>query len=261
MKKTMKRYIVFLKQVPLSTKVGIDPVTKTLKRSSAMSQTNPDDLYALQVAVNLSRQTGAEVVAVSMGPASAQTVLREALQRGAHRAILLSSAAFAGSDTWCTSLILAEAVRKIGDYDMLFFGKMAIDGDTAQVGPEVAGHLDIPQITSFSHFESVMPQGVCVCKKMEQFQQVLQVALPCAIMVGRDAAELQSPTLEGWRRAMQQEIVVWNEKDLGLDPAHVGLMASPTRVVSTHVPEYTKEISWINSGEQFSLTLNTIINP
>lgn len=200
MKKTMKRYIVFLKQVPLSTKVGIDPVTKTLKRSSAMSQTNPDDLYALQVAVNLSRQTGAEVVAVSMGPASAQTVLREALQRGAHRAILLSSAAFAGSDTWCTSLILAEAVRKIGDYDMLFFGKMAIDGDTAQVGPEVAGHLDIPQVTSFSHFESVMPQGVCVCKRWSSSSKCFRWlclaplwwdAMPpnCKVLLWRDGAE------------------------------------------------------------------------
>ena len=130
----MKRYIVFLKQVPQSTKVELDPVTKTLKRSSALSQTNPDDLYALQMALDLKRDTAAEVVAVSMGPASAETVLREALQRGADRAILLSSPAFAGSDTWCTSLVLAAAVRKIGAYDLLFFGKMAIDGDTAQVG-------------------------------------------------------------------------------------------------------------------------------
>lgn len=256
----MKRYIVFLKQVPLSTKVGIDPVTKTLKRSSAMSQTNPDDLYALQVALNLSRQTGAEVVAVSMGPASAENVLRDALQRGAHRAVLLSSVAFAGSDTWCTSMILSEAVRKIGTYDMLFFGKMAIDGDTAQVGPEVAGHLNIPQVTAFNYFESVGSQIVRVSKKIGQFQQILQVTLPCAVMVGRDVVELESPTLDGWRRAMRQDVVVWDEKALGLNPASVGLMASPTRVVSTHVPEYAKEISWITNREQFLLTWNTIMN-
>ena len=146
----MKRYIVFLKQVPQSTKVELNPVTKTLKRSSALSRTNPDDLYALQMALDLKRDTAAEVVAVSMGPASAETVLREALQRGADRAILLSSPAFAGSDTWCTSLVLGAAVRKIGAYDLLFFGKMAIDGDTAQVGPEVAGQLDIPQVTCLS---------------------------------------------------------------------------------------------------------------
>ena len=145
--KDMKRYIVFLKQVPLSTKVEMDPVTRTLKRSSAMTRTNPDDLYALQLAVKLKRQTGAEIVAVSMGPASEEEVLREALQRGADKAVLLSSKAFAGSDTWCTSLVLAAAVRKLGEYDLLLFGKMAVDGDTAQVGPEVAGQLDIPQVT------------------------------------------------------------------------------------------------------------------
>ena len=143
----MKRYIVFLKQVPLSTKVEMDPVTRTLKRSSAMTRTNPDDLYALQLAVKLKRQTEAEIVAVSMGPASAEEVLREALQRGADKAVLLSSKAFAGSDTWCTSLVLAAAVRKLGEYYLLLFGKMAVDGDTAQVGPEVAGQLDIPQVT------------------------------------------------------------------------------------------------------------------
>ena len=107
----MKRYIVFLKQVPLSTKVEMDPVTKTLKRSSALSQVNPDDLYALQAALDLRRSTGDEVIAGSMGPLSAEVVLREAIQRGADRAILLSSPAFAGSDTWCTSLVLASAVR------------------------------------------------------------------------------------------------------------------------------------------------------
>ena len=109
----MKRYIVFLKQVPLSTKVEIDPVTKTLKRSSALTRTNPDDLHALQTAVNLKRKTGAEIVAVSMGPEMAVEVLREALQYGADKAVLLSSRAFAGSDTLCTSKSLAAAARKI----------------------------------------------------------------------------------------------------------------------------------------------------
>lgn len=258
----MKKYIVFLKQVPLSTKVAIDPVTKTLKRSSALCQTNPDDLYALQAALNLSVQTGAEVIAVSMGPASARAVLYDALQRGAHKAVLLSSGAFAGSDTWCTSLILAEAARKIGHYDMLFFGKMAIDGDTAQVGPEVAAHLNIPQVTAFCHFESVMTESVKVCKKMDQTKQILQIDLPCAVMVGRDASiTLQSPTLEGWRRSKQQKIEIWDEMDLGLDTCRVGLMASPTRVVSTHVPTYTKKISWIADGNHFSSVLKMIIKP
>ena len=119
--------------MPQSTKVDIDPVTKTLKRASAMSRTNPDDLCALQAALDMKQATGAEVVAVSMGPDKAEEVLREALQLGADRAVLLSSPAFAGSDTLCTSTVLAAAARKIG-FSMLFFGRMAVDGDTAQVG-------------------------------------------------------------------------------------------------------------------------------
>lgn len=241
----MKRYIVFLKQVPLSTKVDMDPVTKTLKRSSALSQTNPDDLYALQAALNLRRTTGAEVVAVSMGPSSAEAVLREALQRGADRAVLLSSPAFAGSDTWCTSLVLASAVHKIGAYDILFFGRMAVDGDTAQVGPEVAGQLDIPQVTHLLEIEHVTERYIRLSKRSGSVRQCLEIDLPCAIMVSRENGELDCPTLSGWRRAQQQEIIRWNETDLNLDSSLVGLHASPTKVVSTSVPQTGKAVSWV----------------
>lgn len=248
----MKRYIVFLKQVPLSTKVDLDLVTKTLKRSSALSQTNPDDLYALQMALDLKRQSGAEVIAVSMGPASAETVLREALQRGADRAILLSSPAFAGSDTWCTSLVLASAVCKIGAYDLLFFGKMAIDGDTAQVGPEVAGQLDIPQVTCLAAIEQLTTHGIVVSRKSGTCLQRMEIELPCAVMVIRENGKLSCMTLSGWRRAQQQEILHWNEKDMGIDVSSVGLHASPTRVVSTAVPVRKKEIKWCTGAADFA---------
>lgn len=248
----MKRYIVFLKQVPQSTKVELNPVTKTLKRSSALSRTNPDDLYALQMALDLKRDTAAEVVAVSMGPASAETVLREALQRGADRAILLSSPAFAGSDTWCTSLVLASAVRKIGAYDLLFFGKMAIDGDTAQVGPEVAGQLDIPQVTCLAAIEQLTTHGIVVSRKSGTCLQRMEIELPCAVMVSRENGKLSCMTLSGWRRAQQQEILYWNEKDMGIDVSSVGLHASPTRVVSTAVPVRKKEIKWCTGAADFA---------
>lgn len=241
----MKRYIVFLKQVPLSTKVDMDPVTKTLKRSSALSQTNPDDLYALQAALNLRHTTGAEVIAVSMGPLSAETVLREALQRGADRAILLSSPAFAGSDTWCTSLVLASAVRKIGEYDILFFGRMAIDGDTAQVGPEVAAHLNIPQVTHLIAIENVSDKKIRLFRRAGMVKQDVEIDFPCAMMISRENGELGYPTLSGWRRARQKDIVRWDETDLALDPSWVGLHASPTKVVSTTVPQSGKEVCWI----------------
>ena len=223
-----------------------------MKRSSALSQTNPDDLYALQMALDLKRQSGAEVIAVSMGPASAETVLREALQRGADRAILLSSPAFAGSDTWCTSLVLASAVRKIGAYDLLFFGKMAIDGDTAQVGPEVAGQLDIPQVTCLAAIEQLMTHGIVVSRKSGTCLQRMEIELPCAVMVSRENGKLSCMTLSGWRRAQQQEILHWNEKDMGIDVSSVGLHASPTRVVSTAVPVRKKEIKWCTGAADFA---------
>ena len=237
----MKRYIVFLKQVPLSTKVEMDPVTRTLKRSSAMTRTNPDDLYALQLAVKLKRQTEAEIVAVSMGPASAEEVLREALQRGADKAVLLSSKAFAGSDTWCTSLVLAAAVRKLGEYDLLLFGKMAVDGDTAQVGPEVAGQLDIPQVTHLMEVSDISDTCMCVRKKAGRLLQRMEV----------ETGELDCPTLTGWRWAQRQTILHWDECDLGLEPSQVGLQASPTQVVSTMVPRRKKDVEWLPDGEKF----------
>lgn len=255
----MKRYIVFLKQVPRSTRVEMDPVTKTLKRSSALSRTNPDDLHALQLALDLKRTTGAEVVAVSMGPASAGNVLREALQRGADRAILLSSPAFAGSDTWCTSLVLASAVRKIGDYDLLFFGRMAIDGDTAQVGPEVAGRLDIPQVTHLVSLEEITEHHLVLTKRSGSVRQQMQIGLPCAVMASKENGTLTCPTLSGWRRAWQQEIVCWNETDLGLSPAVVGLHASPTRVISTEVPQSDKTHEWISDAPSFFKTIHSCI--
>lgn len=257
----MKRYIVFLKQVPLSTKVEIDPIRKTLKRSSALCQTNPDDLYALQTAVNLKKKTGAEIIAVSMGPSSAKNVLREAIQRGADKAILISSQAFAGSDTWCTSFILSAVVRKIGNYDMLFFGRMAIDGDTAQVGPEVAGQLDIPQITQLESIESLNDETVTITKKAGNIRQKLQVTLPCALMVSKECTVLEYPTLEGWRKGQTQEIICWNEKDLELNSNEVGLYASPTKVVATNVPQNKKNIQWLQDNNAFCQIVHTCIYP
>lgn len=245
----MKRFIVFLKQVPASTKVEMDPVTKRLKRNSALTQVNPDDLYALQLALTLKRRMPAEIVAVSMGPSSAEDVLREALQRGADKAVLLSSRAFAGSDTLCTSRVLAEAVKKIGSYSLLLFGRMAIDGDTAQVGPEVAGFLNIPQITQLVSVSEIDDAKIRIQRKGDHTIQLLAVDLPCAVMVGKENCDLDYLTLSGWRRAMKQKIEHWNEQDLHLSSDEIGLEASPTHVVKTEVPENKKKIIWITQAK------------
>lgn len=244
----MNRYIVFLKQVPLSTRVEMDEETKTLKRASAMTQINPYDLYALQAALDIRRRAGGEVVAVSMGPASAEEVLREALQRGADRAVLLSSRAFAGSDTWCTSLVLAAAARKLGGYTLLLFGRMAIDGDTAQVGPEVAARLGLPQLTALQTVDSLTADALCATCRMGDTLCRLEAALPCVGVVGKEWGQPDSPTLAGWRRAQQCPVLRWDEHDLDLSPSEVGLSGSPTRVVSTEVPHRRKDIRWLSGA-------------
>ena len=139
--------IVCIKQVPDSTRVKVDPKTGTLIRAGVPSILNPYDHYALEKALAIKAKTGAKVTVLSMGPAQAVAVLRLALALGADEGVLLSSRAFAGSDTWATSYALAMAIRKIGSFDMILCGQMAIDGDTAQTGPGIAFHLGIPQIT------------------------------------------------------------------------------------------------------------------
>ena len=253
------KFIVFLKQVPKSTKIKIDPVTKTLQRSSALSQTNPDDLYALEAAVALKKETDAEVIAVSMGPSSAENVLREALQRGADKAILISDAAFAGSDTWCTSFVLSAVARTIGDYSILFFGKMAIDGDTAQVGPEVAAQLDIPQVTLLQSIDKIDDNEVTVTRRTDSCIMQQRVSLPCAIMVSKGVCELKSPNLNGWRFANSQNIEHWDSATLNISPDEVGLTASPTQVVSTNVPDVEKKVIWLKSERELEDCLNILL--
>lgn len=253
-----KKYIVFLKQVPASTKIGLDPVTKTLKRSGGRSRTNPDDLHALELAVSLGRKTGAETIAVSMGPRSAEDVLREAMQRGANRAVLLSSPAFAGSDTFCTARVLSAYVRKEGDFSMLFFGKAAVDGDTAQVGPEVAGTLDVPQVTSLVSVEECSDGYIKVWKKCGSELQLLEVEQPCALMVGSEVCSLGFPTLSGWRKSMDSEIEHMDENDLELLPDSTGLSASPTKVVSVSVPESVCKVEWVSGHDGIVKMFETV---
>ena len=139
--------IVCLKQVPNTNEVKFDPKTGSLIREGVASIINPDDKNALEEALSLREQNGGKVTVISMGPAQAEFALREALAMGADEAILLSDRAFAGADTWATSFTLAQGIKKLGNFDLILCGRQAIDGDTAQVGPGIAEHLDLPQVT------------------------------------------------------------------------------------------------------------------
>lgn len=239
------KQVVFLKQVPASTQITTDPVTHTLVRSGNKSQTNPDDLHALRMAVELREKQGGEIIAVTMGPLQAKAVLNEALLHGADRAILLSDKMFAGSDTWSTSYVLAAAVKKIGNVDLLLFGKQAIDGDTAQVGPGVAAQLGIPQLTEVQSILDLTTTNIVVRKNSDRGKRIMLSAFPCVLTVSKEANNLPAPTLQDWENAQIKESVHWDAAHLKLENTFLGLVGSPTRVVKTEAIPNTKSIRWI----------------
>ena len=201
---------------------------------------NPFDMYALEEAIRLREQHGGKVTVITMGPPQAQTALREALALGGDEAILISDRAFAGSDTWATSFTLARAIRKIGDYDIIICGKQAIDGDTAQVGPGIAVHLNIPQITFVKKIEQVSDRSLRAERMMEEGFQVVESPLPVLLTVVKEINEPRLPSLRGKMRAKKAEIPVWGPDDLGLDCEKIGLRGSPTYVSRIFAPERKK---------------------
>ena len=222
--------IVCIKQVPDSSQVKVDPQTGTLIRTGVPSILNPYDHYALERALAIKEKTGAKITVLSMGPAQAMAVLRLALALGADEGALLSDRAFAGSDTWATSYALATAIRKIGSYDLILCGQMAIDGDTAQTGPGIARHLNIPQIT---FCESVDANGdqVLVRKLIEGGHQIIQAQLPVLItmtMPGDYAPKY--PSFLAAHQAQDKKTYTWTATDIQADVHKLGLEGSPTRV-------------------------------
>lgn len=259
------KQIVFLKQVPASTEVRIDPVTHTLMRAGTKSQTNPDDLHALQAAVEIRRQQGGTIIAVTMGPPQAESVLREALMLGADEAILLTDRAFAGSDTWSTSYILSAATRKLLSPEqdkatdiLLLFGRQAIDGDTAQVGPGVAARMSYPQLTEVKRILKADTDGIEVEKITDRGTQTLKADYPCVLTIVKEANTIPAPTLRAWEEARQKTILRWTAADLELDSAKTGLNGSPTRVVRTEVPVSSHAVEWLSDETELSQLIATI---
>lgn len=222
--------IVCIKQVPDSTQVKVDPKTGTLIRAGVPSILNPYDHFALERALEIKAKTGAKITLLSMGPGQAVSVLRLALALGADEGVLLSDRAFAGSDTWATSYALATAIRKIGQYDLILCGQMAIDGDTAQTGPGIAFHLGIPQIT---FCESIDAAGdkVVVKKLIEGGHQILEADLPVLVtMTMPHDYVAKYPSFMAAHKAQDKVIHTWTAADIGADIHKLGLEGSPTRV-------------------------------
>ena len=222
--------IVCIKQVPDSTQVKVDPKTGTLIRAGVPSILNPYDHFALEKALEIKAKTGAKVTVLSMGPAQATAVIRLALALGADEGVLLSGRAFAGSDTWATAYALAMAVKKIGAYDLVLCGQMAIDGDTAQTGPEMAYHLNIPQITFCEHIDA-NGQTVVVKKLIEGGHQILEADLPVLVTMTMPPDYVAKyPSFMAAHKAQDKVIHTWTDGDIGADPHKLGLEGSPTRV-------------------------------
>lgn len=242
------KIIVCVKQVPDTNEVRIDPVKGTLIREGVPSILNPDDANALEAALKIKDENKDVVVEViSMGPPQATAMLRECLAMGADNAYLLSDRAFGGADTCATSTTIAAGIKKIGDADIIFAGRQAIDGDTAQVGPQVAQRLDVPVVTYVQDVD--LSDGKCrVQRQLEDGYEVIEVKTPCLLTCVKELNEPRYMSIGGIVDAYEKEITVWNHEDVNLDPKDCGLSASPTQVFRSFTPETKGKGEMIPAG-------------
>ncbi|MBQ9535336.1 MAG: electron transfer flavoprotein subunit beta/FixA family protein [Clostridia bacterium] len=227
--------VVCIKQVPDTSEVRLDPKTNTLIRDGVPSIINPDDKAGLEAALRIRDRMGKKcrVVVLSMGPAQADLALKEALAMGADKAILLSDRAFGGADTWATSTTLAAALHKI-PFDLIITGRQAIDGDTAQVGPQIAEHLGLPHVSYASRVE-IIGDSVAVHRQFDDRYHSISVKMPCLITALSDIAAPRYMTPGGVFSAFRESTVeVWTLADIEVDKANIGLSGSPTRVIRSY---------------------------
>lgn len=235
--------LVSIKQVPDTTNIRIDPETNNLIRQGVPTILNPYDAHAVAAAVEWKRKLNGKVTIITMGPPSAVISLRECIEMGADRAILVSARQFAGADTLATSYVLAEVVKAIHEQDpidLLFFGKQAIDGDTAQVGPGVAVRLDLPIVSYAVKVREVnKDEGyVVIERKTENRNEVIKAKLPAAMTCEKEIAEIPYASLPDLVYSLRYEPEIWTaEGPITFDVAQLGLKGSPTTVFKTGTPE------------------------
>lgn len=230
------KIIVCIKQVPDTTEVKLDPKTGRLIRDGVPSIINPDDKNALEEALRIKDSNpDTTVTVVSMGPPQADVAMREALAMGADEAILISGREFGGSDTWATSYIIATALKKIGDFDIILCGRQAIDGDTAQVGPQIAEQLGIPQITYVQDLKIEGRKVVCQ-RQLEDGYCVVEAEMPVLLTAIKELNTPRYMTPKGIYDAYKKTVQVWGFADVPVDEAKIGLKGSPTNVNRTFSP-------------------------
>ena len=237
--------LVCIKQVPDTTEIKINPETNTLMREGVPSIVNTFDAYALEAAARIKdKDPDTKIVVVSMGPEQAKAALKECLAIAADKAYLVSDRPFGGSDTLATSYILSTAIKKIeeseGKFDAIFCGKQAIDGDTAQVGPEIAEHLDLPQVTYALEIEAD-GERFKVLKEGQDGNMVIGVKMPCLVTFTKPSFDPRYPTIKRKMAANKAQIPTITCADLpDIDTSRIGLKGSPTHVKKSFVPQKKK---------------------
>jgi electron transfer flavoprotein alpha/beta subunit len=228
--------VVCIKQVPDTAEVRINPETGTLIREGVPSIINPFDMHAIEAGIQIKERVGGKVTVMTMGPPQAESALRDAIAIGADDGILLSDRAFAGSDTWATSFTLSKAIGKLGA-DIIICGKQAIDGDTAQVGPETAEFLNIPHISYVRKIEEVTQNSIKVQRLMDEGYDIVESSFPVLLTAVKELNEPRLPSLKGKMAAKKAVIQKWGASDILADQNDLGLKGSPTQVKNIFSPE------------------------
>ncbi|WP_040215206.1 electron transfer flavoprotein subunit beta/FixA family protein [Clostridium polynesiense] len=246
--------IVCIKQVPGTSKVEVDPVTGVLKRDGIDSKMNPYDLYALETALKLREEKGGKVSVISMGPPQAMAVIKEAYMMGADEGTLISDRKFGGADVLATSYTLSQGVRKMGDADIIICGKQTTDGDTAQVGPEMAEYLGIPHVANVRKIVELREASIVVEMDMPDTVEVAEVQYPCLITVEKNIFEPRLPSYRKKLSTKDREINILSLKDLeDQDEKKYGLNGSPTQVERIFPPEVNNDReTWTGSSEEIT---------
>ena len=256
------RIIVPIKQVPETTNVKMDPETGTMLRSGLASIINPLDLNSLEAALQLKEQMQQrqqnqqnkdddhEVIAISMGPKNAHYALKEAIAMGCDRAFLLSDRKFSGADTWATAYVLTQAIKKIGDFDLIVCGERASDGDTGQVGPGIAAFLGLPLATYVSRAQMIAEDVVQIERLVEDGTEILRTPTPAVLTVLKEAGYPRFPTLKQKLAAEEVEIPTWGPDELEADAEKIGLKGSPTRVVKIDKPQVGRKAELVAGRDE-----------
>lgn len=238
----MFKVCVCIKQVPATTEVKINPETNTLVREGIENQVNPFDLYAIEEAVRVKERLQgqgeeATVTVITHGPPQAEGALREAISLGCDDAFHLCDRAFGGADTWATSFALGQAMKKI-EPDIVFCGMQAIDGDTGQVGPGIAVHMDYAQATYVAKIESMDKKKIVVKRLVENGYEICSIKLPVVMTVVKEINEPRTPSLRGKMNAKKAQIPMWKPADIDAPEDKLGLKGSPTQVVKVFSPPH-----------------------